>query len=200
MTPRKKGRSTSYTAEQLEEAVQRAEDRDGQASVGTVAQHLVAITGKEPNRPILERNLEEVLTERQRKQEDALIAALPDTITDLAERDIQEFRRAFLLALGRGHCQISAAAEARDEERERVKRSLVLQIGALEAENAELKTSIAELENERDAGTTRIDDLERELVAARADAQARANIDPVLGQLQEVLRHLDASAGVGPSS
>jgi chromosome segregation ATPase len=197
VTPRKKGRSTSYTAEQLEEAVQRAEDRDGEASVGTVAQHLVAITGREPNRPILERNLDEVLAERQRKQEDALIAALPDTVTDPAERDIKEFRRAFFLALGRAHSQIDAAAEARDEERETVKRSLVLQISALEAECAELKTGIAELEKERDAATKRIAELERELVAARADARARAEIDPVLGQLQEVLRHLDTADGAG---
>ena len=193
------GRKTSYTADDLEAAIARADaakqDGDG-ATIAEIKRELLAATGlRGVNDASLRDHVREARADLERRHDDRLVALLPSEVTDALNQALEKQRRAIRVAAGKAYAALKQGHENQIMDLEREKRSLAISLrdaqDQIDAKNAAIEDALAE----RDGALQRITDLETELAAARqSSAEAAAGHAATLRALDMLV---DAVRGSG---
>lgn len=148
MAGKSNGRPRSYTPQDVERAIDVAEERWGKATPNEVKRVLVDDFGmKATVRPeTLEAEVTRILADRERRQEEALIHQLPEPTRIAIAEAAAAMERLMSVTCGRQAAQAEAAHVARLDEESRHRLELIRRLGEIEAERDQALATAQALE------------------------------------------------------
>lgn len=169
MTEKKTGRPPSYSARELEEAFQRAERETAEPTLAEIKRHLLAVSGltKAPNDAVLQRNLDDMHSAREKRRRDELIPGLPEAVLDQVQTALETQRRTALAVVAETVEAEKRRLADRDRERETEKQALQFQLRAVEEERDRIATDREKAIEALDAAQQKAENLEHALDVAR---------------------------------
>ena len=194
MTKNTGGRPTQYTVDQIREAIRSllgeglsTEQIDAKCVKLKLCSLFDVSTGI--NEQSLQTHVTHVLAELAEDEQRALLKSLPAAVVPAVDEMMADLKKRLLLLVGQQNsiCQKAAAVEA--EELRQDKKNANWRIAELEAEVADLRDSIASLQQKGISLATQLNEAKENLALAEAEltskAQSSSTVDLLLAELRE---------------